>query len=217
MAPVPPLRGGAAGGHGLSQQINLLDARLRREKRHFAARTMVLAMAAVLALSLAIQQLYAFQNRALERALAQTDARVAQSREQVVRFAREYTAKGASAALNDEVVRLESELRLQQGMLGALQTGAGDGAGFSPYLAALARQTMNGVWLTGVGIGSSPAPASVVLTGRALDGDLVPAYIRRLSREETFAGRSVSELRLSAKPENTLEFSLRIALAKEPS
>lgn len=217
MAPVPPLRRCAAGRHGLSQQINLLDARFRRQKRQFSAATMALSVAAVLGLAVAIQQLFAFQNRALERALAQTDTRVVQLREQVVRFAKEYTAQGSSTALSDEAARLEAELRARRRLLGSMQTGAGDAAGFSPYLAALARQTMNGVWLTGVGIGSDSGAGTVVLTGRALDGELVPAYIRRLSREEAFAGRSVSELRMSARPEKHLEFSLRIPLAREPS
>ena len=196
----------------MSQQINLFDARFRRQKRHFSAATLALALGAVFALSLAIQQLYAWQNRGLQAALAQTDSRVAQLREQVTRFAREFGAGGSSAALGDEITRTEAALRARRGLLSSVQSGAGDADGFSAYLAALARRTTQGVWLTGIDIS-----ADLVIRGRALDGELVPAYIRQLNREESFAGRSVSELRMSAKPESPLEFSFSIPLGKGPS
>ncbi|MGH8739598.1 MAG: PilN domain-containing protein [Burkholderiales bacterium] len=196
----------------MSQQINLFDARFRRQKRHFSAGTLALALAAVFMLALAVEQLYAYQNRNVQSALAQTDGRVAQLREQVVRFAREFTAQGSSTTLADEIARLEEQVRLRRSLLSGMQSGAGNVEGFSPYLAALARQSMSGVWLTGVQISTD-----LVIKGRALDGELVPAYIRRLNREESLAGRSVSELRMSARPENQLEFSLSIPLGKGPT
>ena len=196
----------------MSQQINLFDPRLRRQRRYFSAGTVVLALGVVLGLALALQQLYAWQNRKLQASLAQTDARVAQLREQMAAFAKQFSAPGSSTALTDEITRLESELRLRRGLLSGMQSGAGSAEGFSTYLAALARQTTAGVWLTGIEIGGD-----LVIRGRALDGELVPAYIRRLNREEAFAGRSVSELRMAVRPEDQLEFSLSIPLAKEPS
>ena len=100
----------------------------------------------------------------------------------------------------------------------------GNVEGFAPYLAALARQTMTGVWLTGVEVGG---PSRVlVLKGRVVDPDLVPAYIRQLNREPLFQGRTVSELRLTAKNEAAaksesikryVEFSLHIPLGKGAS
>ena len=196
----------------MSQQINLFDARLRPEKRHFSAATLALALAAVLGLALAVEQLYAWQNRKLQASLAQTDARVSQLREQVVGFARQFGAQGSSSALADEIARLEAELRLRRSVLAGMQSGAGSAEGFSPYLAALARQTTSGVWLPGIEIGGD-----LVIRGRALDSELVPAYIGRLNREESFAGRAVNELRMSARPENQLEFSFSIPLTREPS
>ncbi|HEX2199715.1 MAG TPA: PilN domain-containing protein [Burkholderiales bacterium] len=196
----------------MSQQINLFDARFQRQKRHFSAATLAATLAAVLVLALAIQQLYAYQSRSLQASVAQTDARVAQLRDQVARFAREFGAQGGSTALADEIARTEEALRVRRGLLASMQTGAGTAEGFSAYLAALARRTTQGVWLTGIDI-----DGSLVIKGRALDGERVPAYIRQLNREETFAGRTVSELRMSARPEDALEFSFSIPLGKDPS
>jgi len=210
----------------MSQQINLFDARFRKRLEHFSAATMVLALGAVLGLSILVRELYAYQNRGLQVTLAQTDKRVTELRDQTVRFAREFSDQGRSTALAEESARIEERLRIRRGLLAGMQGGGGGGQAesFSPYLTALARRTMNGVWLTGVEI-RGPAE-TLVIKGRVLDGDLVPAYMRQLNREPLFQGRTVSELRLSAKNEPAaksealkryVEFSLQIPLGKGAS
>lgn len=203
----------------MSQQINLFDARFRLQKPHFSAATVALSMLAVAALVLAMRELYAYQNRGLETALAQTDQRVAQLREQTVRFAKELGEQGRSSALNDELARLEEQLRARRGLLDGIQGGtSGNAHGYSPYLTALARQAMDGVWLTAVEIGAESG--ELLLKGRVLESELLPAYIRRLNREPLFQGRAVRELKLAAKTETGkryVEFSLQIPLSKGPS
>jgi MSHA biogenesis protein MshI len=219
VAPVPSLRRRVARQPRMSQQINLFDARFRPQKPHFSAATMALAVLAVAVLCGVIRELYAHQNRSLEATLAQTETRVTQLREQSVRLARELSGQGRSTALADELARLEERLRTGRGLLGDLQGGATANVdGFSPYLAALARQTMHGVWLTAVEFGSGSG--ELVLKGRVLESELVPAYIQRLNREPLFKGRAVRELRLAAKGEagkRYVEFSLQIPLAKDAS
>jgi len=203
----------------MSQQINLFDPRFRPQKPHFSAATLVLAAAAVTAVSVTIQVFYALHNRGLQATLAQTDKRAAELRDQTVRVSRELSGPLKSGALADELARVEEQLRLRRALLEGMQGGAaGNIEGFSPYLTALARQTMNGVWLTGVEI-AGPGQ-HLVLQGRVVDGDLVPAYIRRLNQEPIFKGRAVSELRLAAKSEAAgafVEFSLQIPLGKVSS
>jgi hypothetical protein len=108
---------------------------------------------------------------------------------------------------------------MRRSLLDGIQGGAsGSVGGFSPYLTALARQTMQGVWLTGMEIGSGSG--DLVLKGRVLESELVPLYIQRLNREPLFQGRAVRELRLAAKNEagkRYVEFSLQIPLAKGAS
>jgi type IV pilus assembly PilN-like protein len=203
----------------MSQQINLFEARFRRQKPHFSALTMALAVLAFAVLALLIRELYAYQNRSLEATLAQTEQRVAQLRDQVFRLGREFGDQGRSTALVDEVARLEEQLRVRRSLLDGIQGGASRNVeGFSPYLAALARQSMQGVWLTGVEIGSGSD--NLVLKGRVLESELLPVYIQRLNREPLFNGRTVRELRLAAKNEagkRYVEFSLQLPLPKGAS
>lgn len=201
----------------MSQQINLFDPRWRRQKPHFSAVTMALAVLAVALLALVIRELYAYQNRSLEATLTQTEQRMAELREQLGRVGREFAGEGRSGALADELARLEEQLRVRRGLLEGIH-GGGNVEGFSPYLAALARQTMHGVWLTGVEIGSGSG--ELVLKGRVLESELVAAFIQRLNREPLFKGRAVRELRVAARAgagQRYIEFSLQIPLAEGAS
>jgi hypothetical protein len=203
----------------VTQQINLFDPRFRAEKPHFSAATMALAVVAVAAMCALIRELYAYQNRALEATLAQTEARVAELREQSYRLARDASGKAPSAAVMDEAARLEEKLRSRRSLLAELQGGSGVIVdGFSPYLTALARQTVSGVWLTGIDFATDSG--ALVLKGRVLQSDLVPAYIQRLNREPLFKGRAVRELRLAAKAEagkDYIEFLLQIPIEESGS
>lgn len=209
----------------MSQQVNLFDAGFRPQTPGFSARTMVQALAVVLVVAAAFQALYGYQNRSLQALLVQTDKRATDLREQTVRFAKEFTSQGRSTALGDETARVEELMRVRRGLLAGMQSGVGGNVeAYSPYLSALARQTMSGVWLTGIEIGNPSG--DLVLKGRVLDSDLVPAYIRRLRQEPPFAGKAIKELRLSAKnpaakkegpkepagPARYVEFSLSIPL-----
>ena len=203
----------------MSQQINLFDTRFRRQAPHFSALTLGAGVLGVAALLLGIGQLYAYQNRKLELTLAQTDQRAAQLREQATKLARQFGEQGRSTALADELARVEEQLRQRRALLEGVQGGAFTSAeGFSPYLTALARQAMQGVWLTGVEIAGGSG--DLVLKGRVTEGELVPVYIQRLNREPLFQGRAVRELRLAAKGEagkRYVEFSLQIPFAKGAS
>lgn len=203
----------------MSQQINLFDPRFRPQTPHFSAPMMVVSALGLFVLTLAVGELYAFQNRRLEATVAQTDQRAARLREQASALGREVGDQRRSTALADELARIEEQVRVRRGLLEGIQGGAATRVeGFSPYLSALARQTVQGVWLTGVEIAGGSG--DLVLKGRVTDGELVPVYIQRLNREPLFQGRPVRELHLAAKGEagkRYVEFSLQIPLTKDAS
>jgi len=172
----------------MTQQINLFNPAFRRQKKHFSAATLLLALAVLAAGSAAMDAFQGYQNRTLERVLADTDSQVAVRREQMLRLSKDLSARGSDKGIAEQMARAEERLQARRSLLDEVRTGAGGNAGgFSGYLAALARRTMPGVWLTGVEVGKS--------------SELVPLYLTRLKQEEPFAGRSVSELRLTARNE----------------
>jgi hypothetical protein len=203
----------------VSQQINLYDARFRKQKKPFCATTVLATLAAVLVVSLALAAVCVQRNRTLEAALGEAEKRAQALRDQAVGLARDSGEQGRSSALGDELARVEEQLRLRRELLASMSSEAGGSLeGFSPYLTALARRTMNGVWLTSIEVAGTSG--EVALKGRVLDSELVPAYIRGLNGEPLFSGRTVSELRLAAKSEASkryVEFSLQIPPRKGAS
>ncbi|HET7199599.1 MAG TPA: PilN domain-containing protein, partial [Burkholderiales bacterium] len=66
---------------------------------------------------------------------------------------------------------------------------------YSEYLRAFARQTVQGVWLTGIQI--SEGGEQLSLTGRAVRADLVPVLIGRLRQEPVLRGRPLDALAIT--------------------
>jgi Tfp pilus assembly protein PilN len=182
----------------LSQQINLFNPIFLKQKRHFSALTMAQALAVVLVGVLAMYAFQVRQNQTLARVLAQADQELEARSSQITRFGKEFSTQGASRSLGEQLAAAETRLAERRSLLDDVKTGVGgDVEGYSRYLTALARQTMPGVWLTGVDIGGKSS--TLVIKGRALDSALVPAYMRALNRAAPLAGRRVDELRLTAK------------------
>jgi Tfp pilus assembly protein PilN len=183
---------------------------------------------------LGVLAMYAFQvrqNQTLARMLAQADQELEARRTQITRFGKEFSTQGASRGLGEQLAAAETRLAERRSLLDDVKTGVGgDVEGYSRYLTALARQTMPGVWLTGLDIGGKSS--TLVIKGRALDSALVPAYMRALNRAAPLPGRRVDELRLTAKetpasapggapfrdpqaprePESYIEFSVAIPM-----
>ena len=91
----------------------------------------------------------------------------------------------------------ESEISGRDEVMAVLKGGAlGDTRGFSEHLRAFARQSFEGVWLTGLHIAARGQ--DVALEGRALRAEQVPGYLRRLNSESVMQGHPFSELLMQA-------------------
>src|SRR5262245_17259452 len=182
----------------MSQQINLYNPIFLKQEKHFSARTMAQALG-VIALGLAALYAYAMiETGSAERSAQRQHQQLASQRDQLVKLGEQLSARGMSKALEAEVATAEAELKARQTTLEALNAGElGNTTGFSDFFAAFGRQAMQGVWLTGFRIGD--AGNELVVTGRALHADLVPAYLQRLNSESMMRGRSVVEMNLAAR------------------
>ena len=184
----------------MAQQINLFNPVFLKQKKYFSAVTMLQALALLLGGILAFYGYTLRETQALARVAEETGRQLKAQAEQVGRLTQEFSPQGRSKMLADEAARLTTRLKQREEMLGVLRTGGlGNTDGFARYLGAFARQSMNGVWLTGFTIGGDEA--ELLVSGRVLHPDLVPAYIRALNREEVMRGRRVAELRLTAREE----------------
>jgi Tfp pilus assembly protein PilN len=179
----------------LSQQINLFNPIFRRQKKVFSSLAMAQALGG-LVLGIAALGLYGGrQVAALEREAARGAGQLAQKQARLASVTAEFAPRKNSAELAAELAQAEAQLAALRRISGVLERGElGDTGGYSEYLRALARQGVDGLWLTGLSI--TGAGSEIGIRGRALDPAQVPGYIGRLTTEPALRGKSFASLRI---------------------
>jgi Tfp pilus assembly protein PilN len=175
----------------VTQQINLFNPLLLKQRKQFSAGTMLLALAAVVVL---MGALYAYQYARLaelRRQAASASQSLQNQKAQLANLTAALPQSGQGQSPVDQQIKdTDAEIAAKQALLHEL--GGGATGSFAGYLRALARQAVPGVWLTAVHIGDSGDDLSV--TGRATHADLVPELVRRLNSEVLLRGRPFETL-----------------------
>lgn len=121
------------------------------------------------------------------------------------------SAPAAQPPGDPELAQLRQLDAAQRRVLAALEAGAtGSAEGYTAYFLALARQAQPTLWITGLSVGADGQALDI--EGRMLDAQALPAYLKRLSAEPRFRGRSFAQLQLRQASEAGVpvtEFSLR--------
>lgn len=175
----------------MSQQINLFNPVFLKQKKVFSSLAMAQALGVLLVGSLALVAYGKHHVDTLEKEAQTVRAQLEQKQERQTLVNAEFAPRTPSAALAEEIAEAEGQLRSLQRVSGVLERGElGNTTGFSEYYKALARQNISGLWLTGVSV----AGADIGIRGRAMEGSMVPGYIKRLTREPVMQGKSFASL-----------------------
>ena len=184
----------------MSQQVNLFNPIFLQQKKMFSARTMALALG-VLVLGVAALQLYG--NARVNALQAHADAGAEQLKKAEARLATvtaEFAPRQKNPALDGELAEAERQLAALRQVSGVLERGElGNAQGHAETFRALARQHVDGLWLTAVGIGGdgkTGEPGAIAVRGRALDPNQVPGYLNRLTREPVLQGKTFASMQI---------------------
>lgn len=178
----------------MSQQINLFDPGFRRRRAPLTASTMVVTIAVLVAGMLGVHEVARRDLAQAEALRNNADSRVIELRSQLASIGSQ-SRREADKALLDEIARVDAQVKGWQELLERLRgAGIGNTEGHAGFLEALAREHADGVWLTGVAIGG--AAGGFTIQGRVLRPELLPGYIRLLSREETLRGRRIGDMKI---------------------
>lgn len=184
----------------MSQQINLYSPVFLEQRKIFSARLLGAALAAVTVTLAGIHVTQRVQLALARQQLEEANGQFARAKDDLVRYSTE-RQRPPSRLLADEASRLEARLRAQTALVERFDSGAlGNTDGFSRYLAALARQTLQGVWVTG--FVASGAEGVRTIRGHLATPDLLPQYLRMLHREEAMRGQGFNEFRLTGDAVN---------------
>lgn len=176
----------------MSRQINLYNPDLRSVREFFSGRTLAIGAVAVFALSIGAYSLFTYQAIGRGNQVRAMDIQLKKLADESAELSAEIAGRRKSADLENQLQRLESLAEAREQVAASLAQGAGGPAGgLSEYMRAFARQTLSGVWLTGFSIGADGG--ELTISGRAINPDLVPAYIARLNKEPLLQGRKFAQ------------------------
>lgn len=185
-----------------AQQINLYNPALRRQRNWFTLANVGLLAGLFALVLLAGGGLLKRQAEAKQTAARALDTRLATARAESARLAVQQTQADEGGAPARELADLRQQLAARTEVLVALQGGAGlesvrahSTIGFSDYLRGLARQTVDGLWLTGFSVDQGGSGMEV--RGRMLGVSRLPEYIQRLNKESSFKGRQFVSLNIA--------------------
>ncbi|MGE5651232.1 MAG: MSHA biogenesis protein MshI [Bacillota bacterium] len=177
----------------MSQQINLFNPVFLKQEKLFSALAMVQGLG-LICLGLAGLGGYSYYRVHHLRADAAAVAnQLVAVQAELTQQAERDKPKEKNKALEQEIQAMEAKLNAQRRVLDFVQQGElGNTKGYSDYFRAFARQNMNGLWLTGFAI---HGPGSDIrIDGRAVQPELIPAYIMGIKREPLFRGKSFATL-----------------------
>ena len=176
----------------MAQQLNLFDARFAPQALRFSARQGLLALALLLALSVAGSQGLRW---AASRASVQTQTISASLA--ALRAQQQARPASAPVSVDAELAQLRLRDAGQRRIGAALDAGlAGAREGHADYLLALARKASPALWITGFSV--ADGGQTIELEGRMIDAAVLTDYLRSLNAEPRFKGRPFAQLSLRA-------------------
>jgi hypothetical protein len=180
----------------VSQQINLFNPIFLKQEKIFTAVHMAQTLGLVAAGALMLAVYGAVKTSQLAQHAEAGKATLAAAEARLAKVTAEFPPRQKSKELDAEVARKQGELKSLREVQSVLQRGElGNTAGYSEYWRAFARQSVNGVWLTGVTVVG--AGKEIGIEGRALQPDLLPGYIHRLTHEAVLQGKTFGSLEIS--------------------
>ncbi len=211
----------------MSQQINLFNEALHQPGKDFSVLNMLQGLGVILFCATLFYAYTAYQATQLQQQLDEANKSLAAEQARLAGLTAEFSRQRAGLTLEQELKKVAAEAVAQREIINALKSGViGNTKGYSAYMEAFARQSLNGLWLTGFSIDGDAKQMSI--SGAALSQELVPGYIMRLNNEQVMRGKSFASLQMqlpkpeagkaeAGKPATTqyLEFTLQSAVAGE--
>jgi hypothetical protein len=180
----------------MSQQINLYQAKFRKQRKPLSAREASFGMLVLAILLLAYSGVLWQRNQQSAAEARQIEQNVAEQKGLADKLGGEVNQRKKDAQLAAAAQRAEDQVAATRDVMQFINGGAvGVTGGYSGQLRALARQALSGLWLTGFTLAANTDEN--LIRGRTLDAELVPAYLRRLNEEQTLQGQHFDTMTIS--------------------
>ncbi len=192
------------------QQVNLYQDELKKVKLNYSAlMLMQLSIILLIVFSAAAGFRY-FQLQQHQASLVEKQQRQKIAMAELQKIQAELSLRKKDAALTKRIMDKTKELSNKQKVVGILSRDEfGNTKGFIEHVSGLARQRLDGLWLTQIRIAGGGT--NISLQGTTSKAELLPKYLQRLSAEKAFAGTEFQSLVMNRqeKKKQWLNFSLQ--------
>ncbi|MGZ5199993.1 MAG: hypothetical protein ACXWC4_09505 [Telluria sp.] len=180
----------------MSQQINLYNPDFEEKKKLFGVAAMAQALL-LLVVGVLAMTWYGERNVTLLQKRADAGAaKVTKKKAQLELVSIEFAPREKSQELEAQLAEAEAQLASLKRIAGVIDRGElGNATGYSEYFRALARQHVDGLWLTGLAI--TGAGCDIGVRGKAVDPSLLPGFLGQLTREKILQGKSFGSLQIT--------------------
>ena len=177
----------------MPQQINLYNPAFEAKRALISMKGAVAGWVATTALLVVFASYESISLRSAQHQERELERQLSTAQADAQRLGGQMASRRHDPRIIEEVAQLEGDVKGRQEVMNMLRSGElGDTRGFSDHLKAFARQSFEGVWLTGLSIAT--AGRDVAVEGRALQAAYVPSYLKRLNGESAMGGHPFSEL-----------------------
>ena len=206
----------------MSQQINLFNDNVRKPGKAFSVLNMLQGLGAILFCAMLFYAYSEYQGRQQQEQLDEANKSLASEQARLANLTADFSRQRSALTPEQELKKVAAEATAQREIISALKNGViGNTRGYSEYMQAFARQTLNGLWLTGFNIAGDATQMSI--SGAALSPEMVPGYILRLNNEKVMRGKTFASLQMQLPKEDAskpasrpyLEFTLQSVAAGE--
>lgn len=176
----------------MTQQINLINTALIKKKDFLTFVNIGLVYGVFCLLVIAW---FGYANHEVSGLSKQREAVIAeltQTQERLLQMAEMVKPQVQDAYLKAQVAQLEEDKELHAHILKVISQDKAQTTSLAGYMRGLARQTMDGLWLTGFSIDHKRK--AMTLSGRSLSADILPQYMKKLGKDPVFLGQSFGGL-----------------------
>jgi len=192
------------------QQVNLYQDELKTQKLNYSASMLVqLSLIFIVVFSVVAGFRY-FQLQQHQASLVEHQQKQKLAMAELQKIQAELSLRKKDATLTKRINEKTKELANKQKVMGILSRDEfGNTDGFIEHITGLARQRIDGLWLTQIRI--ADGGTDVTLQGTTSKSALLPKYLQRLSAEKAFTGTEFESLVMARqeKKKQWLNFSLQ--------
>lgn len=184
----------------MAGQINLYDPALGRQRDWLALGNVVGAGLLLVVVLGVVGYGVRLGSAPLASQAASAQVRLTELRAEVAALETQAAARKPDPQLAEVLKARRVLLEMRGEVVATLRRGIGTAGHVAhvDYLRGLARQSFDGLWLTGFSLAGPEG--SIEIRGRTVDPALLPEYIRRLNGEAAFQGRAFAALKIDSPP-----------------